>query len=95
VLASAREAGVVIGVETGAVTGAVAVLIAAAVTATRVRSPKVSRAVRPPSRVRSARIAVRAAEVIGIAARVAVVEAVAVVSAGVVASASRRGPWWS
>jgi hypothetical protein len=92
VLANAREAGVVIVVETGAVTGAVAVLIAAAVTVTRVRSPRVSKAVRPPRRrVRSARIAVPAVEVTGIAALVAV----AVASVGVVASASRRGPWWS
>jgi hypothetical protein len=82
----------VIVVETGEVIGAVAVLIAAAATATRVRRPRVSRAVRPPRlRVRSARIAVPVAEVIGIAALVGV----AVASAGGVASASRRGPWWS
>jgi hypothetical protein len=100
VLASAREAVVVIVAETGEVTGAVAVRIAAAATAKRVRSPRVSRAVRPPPlRVRIARIAVPVAEVTGVAgvtgigALVAVV--VVVASAAVVASASHRGPWWS
>jgi len=84
----------VIVVETGEVTGAVAVLIAAAATAMPVRSPKVSKAVRPPRRrVRSARIAAPVAGVIGIVALGAV--AVAVASAKAVASASRQGPWWS
>ncbi len=87
-----------IAAETGGVTGAVVGLIAAAVTARRVRSPRVSRAVRPPRRlVRTARIAAPGAVVVvvtGIAAHV-VVAAVAVASAAVVASASRLGPWWS
>lgn len=84
----------VIVVVTGEATGAVEVLIAAAVTATRVRNPRVSRAVRPPRRpVRSGRIAVPGAEVIGIAALVVVVVAVATVAAAV--SASRKVPWWS
>jgi hypothetical protein len=97
VLASAREDVAVIVVETGAETGAAAVLIAAVATATRVRSPRVSRAVRPPRRVRSARIGVPVVEVTGIAAlvAVAVVVAVAVATVAAVASASRRVPWWS
>ncbi len=88
-----------IAAETGGGTGAVVGLIAAAVTATRVRSPRVSRAVRPPRRlVRNARIAAPGVVVVvvtGIAARVVVVVAVVVASAAVVASASRLGPWWS
>lgn len=82
----------VIGAETGEVTGAAVVLIAAVATAKRVRSLMVSRAVRPLLRlVRSARIAAPVVGVTGIAA----LGAVAVASAAGVASASRRGPWWS
>ncbi len=95
-LASAREDEGAIGAETGEVTGAVAVT-AAGVTATRVPSPRVSRAVRPQRRlVRIARIAARVAGAgaIGIGALVAVAGG-AGATAAVVASASRRDPWWS